>query len=221
MSEKRLFIETDIPKKLLDHYLKQDVIAVDTELHGLTLNRDEICLIQICDDDSNVCLVKPDVENPPSNVKRLMEAENVLKVFHFALTDVAFFQTSLGITVAPFACTKVMSKLIRTYTGSHGLKDLTLEFLNIKIDKEQQQTDWSRNDLSTKQLKYAANDVYNLVEIYRHLDAMLVRRGSLKTGASMVELNKKAQAALPTIIELLINGYGDLDGGWQTSLFNH
>lgn len=221
MSTPEYQIVPDIPEETLQHYLKQEVIAVDTELHGLKLYRDEICLVQVCDDQSNVCLVKPDVQNPPSNLRRLMEASPVLKVFHFALTDVAFFKTSLQIKVQPFCCTKVMSKLIRTYTGRHGLKDLTLEFLDMKLEKEQQQTDWARHDLSAAQLQYAANDVLHLVQIYRALQAMLTRRDALPNGTSLVALNNTAQSMLPSLIELLINGYGDLDDGWQTSLFAH
>ncbi len=211
---------TDIPEDLLKHYLSQEVIAVDTELHGLQLYRDEICLVQICDDDSNVCLVKPEAQKCP-NLQALMANSEVLKVFHFALTDVAFFRTSLGITVTPFCCTKVMSKLVRTYTDSHGLKDLTLELLGMKLEKEQQQTDWSRTDLTDQQLHYAAKDVLHLVKIYRKLKSMQEKRGNLSTGASIVDLNEKAQAVLPTLVELVISGYGDSDRGWQTSVFSH
>lgn len=211
----------DIPETMLRHYLQQEVIAVDTELHGLKLYRDEICLVQLCDDDSNVCIVKPDVQNPPPNLQKLMEAPQVLKVFHFALTDVAFFKTSLQMEVRPFCCTKVMSKLIRTYTSSHGLSGLTLELIGQHMDKDQQQTDWSRNDLTSSQLQYAANDVLHLVEIYRRLQKMLTHRGTLPDGKTWVELNETAQSVLPALIELLIRGYGDLEGGWQTSLFSH
>ncbi len=211
----------DIPDELMSHYMKQEIMAIDTELHGLRLFRDEICLVQLCDDQSTVCLVKPESETPPPNLKKLLEASQVLKIFHFALTDVAFFKTSLKIDVAPFCCTKVMSKLIRTYTNSHGLKDLCAELLGINIEKQQQQTDWSRSDLSSKQLKYAASDVLYLVKIYQSLQEMLKRRNQLSTGGSLMDLNAKAQAVLPTLVELLINGYGDSDDGWETSLFDH
>ncbi len=214
-------VVSDIPDELLQHYLKQEVIAVDTELHGLRLYRDDICLVQLCDDQENVCLVKPDIQTPPPNLRKLMQAPEVLKIFHFALTDVAFFKTSLEITVHPFCCTKVMSKIIRTYTGGHGLKDLTWELIGIKLEKEQQQTDWSRQDLTPEQLKYAASDVLNLVQIYRKLKEMMERRKTLPTGASLLKLNAQSQGILPDLIELLIHGYGDLEGGWQTSLFSH
>ena len=211
----------DIPQDLFKHFLKQDVIAVDTELHGLTLYRDQICLVQLCDNQANLCLVKPDTSNPPPRLRQLMESGEVLKVFHFALTDVAFFKTSLQIEVRPFCCTKVMSKIIRTYTQNHGLKDLAWELLGKKLDKDPQQSDWSRTKLSSAQLRYAANDVLDLVRIYQGLQAMMEQRNTLRTGASLLELNAKAQQVLPSLVELLVQGYGDLDGGWQTSLFAH
>ena len=122
-------LTSDIPNKLLELYLAEPEIAIDTELHGLRLYRDEVCLVQICDDKNNVCLVKPKNNQAPPNLIHLLTDREVIKVFHFALSDVAFFKTSLNVEVAPFRCTKVMSKLIRTYTQGHGLKDLSLELL--------------------------------------------------------------------------------------------
>jgi ribonuclease D len=150
-----------------------------------------------------------------------MENKNVKKIFHFALTDVAFFKTSLNIVVSPFCCTKVMSKLIRTYTQSHGLKDLHAELLGVEIEKEQQQTNWADLDLSPKQLKYAANDVLRLLEIHDHLQDMIEKRVQLQGGKTVFELNQIAQSMLPGMVDLLIHGYGDLDRGWQTTLFSH
>ena len=107
-----------------------------------------------------------------------------------------------------------MSKLIRTYTQGHGLKDLCLELLGHEINKEQQQTNWSQNNLTQKQLEYAAKDVLDLVQIYHKLSQMMDKRPSLSTGTTIRELNKKAQSMLPGLVELLIHGYGDKDGGW-------
>lgn len=213
---------SDIPDSLLEIYRSKKLVAVDTELHGLKLYRDEICLVQLCDDDkNNVCLVKPDSNNPPENLKKLLTDPEVMKVFHFALTDVAFFKTSLNIQVHPFNCTKVMSKLVRTYTDGHGLKDLCLELLGVVLEKQQQQTDWARPTLSHEQLKYAASDVLYLVEIYQVMKKMIAERPTLSTGGNLEDLNTKAQAMLPGLIELLVHGYGDLDRGWQTTLFQH
>ena len=214
-------IHDDIPERIFNNFMKLEKIAVDTELHGLTMNRDQICLVQLCDQEEQVCLVRPNRGAGYSRLKALMENKDVLKVFHFALTDVAFFKTSLNIEVTPFCCTKVMSKLIRTYTQNHGLKDLHMELLGIQMEKEQQQTNWAESDLSQNQLKYAANDVLRLLEIFERLQKMIISRNSLPGGKSISELNETAQSMLPGMVELLVHGYGDLDRGWQTSLFSH
>ena len=214
-------IYDDIPEGIFNNFMKLEKIAVDTELHGLTMNRDQICLVQLCDQEEQVCLVRPKQDRDYSRLKALMENKDVLKVFHFALTDVAFFQTSLNIEVTPFCCTKVMSKLIRTYTQNHGLKDLHMELLGIQMEKEQQQTNWAESDLSQNQLKYAANDVLRLLEIFERLQKMIISRNRLPGGKSISELNETAQSMLPGMVELLVHGYGDLDRGWQTSLFSH
>ena len=216
-----LSITKDIPVNLLELYLSEQEVAVDSEFHGLRLYRDEVCLIQICDDKKNVSLVKPDTKKAPPNLKRLLTEPNVTKVFHFAISDVSFIKTSLDIDVTPFCCTKVMSKLIRTYTQEHGLKDLCLELLGHEINKEQQQTNWSQNNLTQKQLEYAANDVLKLIEIYRLLSQMIDDRPTLSTGKTIRELNIKAQSMLPGLVDLLIHGYGDKNGGWESSLFSH
>ena len=214
-------LSADISDKLLEMYLAEPEIAIDTELHGLRLYRDEVCLVQICDDKKNVCLVKPEHKQIPPNLKRLLTDQHVIKVFHFALSDIAFFKTSMNIDVTPFRCTKVMSKLIRTYTQGHGLKDLSMELLGHDLNKDQQQTNWAQNDLSSKQLEYAANDVLELVQIYRKLTEMMDNRPPFSSGRTVNELNIKAQAMLPGLIDLLVNGYGDKNGGWESSLFTH
>jgi ribonuclease D len=214
-------LSADISNKLLEMYLAEPEIAIDTELHGLRLYRDEVCLVQICDDKKNVCLVKPEHKQIPPNLKRLLTDKHVIKVFHFALSDIAFFKTSMNIDVGPFRCTKVMSKLIRTYTQGHGLKDLSMELIGHDLNKDQQQTNWAQNNLSSKQLEYAANDVLELVQIYRKLTEMMDNRPALSSGTTINELNIKAQAMLPSLIDLLINGYGDKNGGWESSLFSH
>ena len=214
-------LTSDIPDNIIESYLSESEIAIDTELHGLRLFRDEVCLVQICDDKNNVCLVKPDKIHTPSNLIRLLTDPGVTKVFHFAISDVAFIKTSLNIEVGPFCCTKVMSKLIRTYTQDHGLKDLILEILGKQISKEQQQSNWDNDKLTEMQLEYAANDVLYLIKIYRRLLEMMQKRTPLKSGITINELNEKAQSILPCLVELLIHGYGDQVGGWESSIFSH
>ena len=193
-------VTNDIPDNLVESYLSESEIAVDTELHGLRLFRDEVCLIQICDDKNNVTLIKPKINHSPSNLIRLLTDSDVIKVFHFAITDVAFIKTSLNIDVEPFCCTKVMSKLIRTYTSDHGLKDLILEVHGKQINKEQQQSNWGDSNLSQEQLKYAANDVLYLIKIYRKLLEMMNSRSQLKSGINICELNQKAKSFLPGLV---------------------
>ena len=214
-------LASDIPDNLIESYLSESEIAVDTELHGLRLFRDEVCLVQICDDKENVSLIKPENNQKTTNLIRLLTDPNVTKVFHFAISDVAFIKTSLNIEVEPFCCTKVMSKLIRTYTQEHGLKNLILEIHGEQINKENQQSNWDSSKLTENQLEYAANDVLYLIKIYRKLLDMMHKRSPLKSGINISELNQKAQSILPGLVELLINGYGDKDGGWESSLFSH
>ena len=214
-------LTSDIPDNLIESYLSENEIAVDTELHGLRLYRDEVCLIQICDDKNNVSLIKPENNQTSPNLMRLLTDQSVHKVFHFAITDVAFIKTSLNIEVKPFCCTKVMSKLVRTYTQDHGLKDLILELHGKQINKEHQQSNWGDSHLSKNQLEYAANDVLYLIKIYRKLLEMMNSRSQLKSGINIYDLNQKAQSFLPGLVELIINGYGDTDCGWGISLFSH
>ena len=216
-----LRVVQDIPDKLLETYLQSKEIAVDTELQGLRLRRDEVCLIQLCDRNKNVCLLQPTPHKPGPNLKKLMTHPNTIKVFHFALTDVAFLRVSLDIQVHPYRCTKVMSKLIRTYTESHGLRALVQELMGVELDKEQQTSNWSVKNPTQMQLRYAANDVLYLLPVYDTLMEMLENRGPLPTGTTALELNEAAHACLPTIVDLLINGYGDRDNGWESSLFVH
>ena len=126
-----------------------------------------------------------------------------------------------GIIVENFRCTKVMSKIVRTYTDSHGLKNLCEELLSIEISKQQQQTNWASPNLTQSQLEYAASDVYHLIDIYHQLESMMRYRPSLPSGKTIIEINDIAQKILPGLIQILIHGYGDRDQGWETSLFTH
>jgi ribonuclease D len=212
---------SDIPDAQLKRYLAQTEIAVDTELQGLRLGRDQVCLVQLCDRAQDVCIVRIQAPTCPPNLKRLLTQQSLVKVFHFALTDVAFLQASLGVLVHPYRCTKVMSKLVRTYTDQHGLKDLAREFMGLELDKLSQSSNWQREELSAEQLQYAAFDVLHLLAIYDQLTAMLKARGELPSGITAEALNERTQQALTTLVELVLNGYGDRDHGWDTSIFAH
>ncbi|MDH4121307.1 MAG: 3'-5' exonuclease [Deltaproteobacteria bacterium] len=221
MKDQTFKLVSDIPDDLLSTYLSSDMIAVDTELDGLRPGRDQVCLIQLCDRSGNVCLVRPEAPKAPPNLKRLMTDPKVLKVFHFALSDATFLQSSLGIMSHPYRCTKVMSKLARTYTSSHSLKALMDELLGMTLDKESQQTNWRSKKLTQKQLVYAASDVLNLLKVYDQLKAMIEDRGKMPTGISLADLNERVQGFIPTMVELILNGYGDKDSGWETSIYSH
>lgn len=153
-----------------------DTVAVDTETQGLSLVRDRLCVVQLSSGDGVCHLVKFDgTDFDAPNLKALMTDAGVTKVFHFARFDVAIMKRWLDITINPIYCTKIASKLIRTYTDRHGLKDVTRELLGIELSKQQQSSDWAAETLSEDQLAYAASDVLNLLMIKSKLDTMLER----------------------------------------------
>lgn len=196
-------LEKDLDEKTLNHYLSKKVIAVDCEMMGLNITRDRLCLVQIGDENQRITLVKiqqGQVEAP--NLKKLMESEDVVKLFHFARTDLAFLSYYLDINVNNVFCTKVGSKIARTYTDKHSLKELTKELVGRDLRKDQQTSDWGADKLSPEQIKYAANDVVHLIEIYKTLQEMLEREGKF-------ELAQKASSFIPTFARLDILGYKD------------
>lgn len=189
--------DRDIDDATLCEYLKCEAIAVDTETMGLLPLRDRLCLVQIADDKGKVAVVriaKGQTEAP--NMKKLLEADNVVKIFHFARFDLATLRHYLGIMVNPVFCTKIASKLVRTYTPRHGLKELVLQLEEVELDKSAQSSDWGNAaNLSDAQLSYAANDVRYLVSIRRKLIEMLEREERLK-------LAEDCFKCLPTIVQL-------------------
>lgn len=215
-------LQDDLTEAQLAEWLKKSEIAIDTELHGLRLGRDRVLLVQVGDEDGNVALVRTAGKTKcPPRLRLLLEAPHVLKLFHFALTDIAFLEDSFGVRTAPFFCTRTASKLVRTYTQSHGLKDLVKEFLGVELDKQAQQTDWSRADLTPKQMQYAANDVLHLVALYHRLIDMLEARGTLMGGRTARELCEESMKALATHAALCLAGYGTGDDGWKIEVFQH
>jgi ribonuclease D len=153
-------------------------VAVDTEALGLVPRRDKLCLVQLSAGDGNAHLVQFDrTSYDCPNLKALMVNPAVTKIFHFARFDVATMKHYLGIDTAPIYCTKIASKLTRTYTDKHGLKDLIKELLGIELNKQQQSSDWGAHILSDAQKQYAAQDVIYLHELKARLDQMLEREG--------------------------------------------
>jgi len=185
------------------------VVAVDTEAMGLNPHRDDLCVVQLSSGDGTAHVVqlnRPAYDCP--NLKALLVDTNTLKLFHFARFDVAMMQKHLAITCGPVWCTKIASKLARTYTDRHGLKDVSKEIAGIDMSKAQQSSDWGASELSDAQVQYAASDVLHLHEIKAGLEKMLVREGRLA-------LAEACFAFLPVRAEL------DLAGWEHTDIFAH
>ena len=153
-------------------------VAVDSETMGLRLGRDPLCVIQLSDGrgDAHVVQLDRSTYDAP-NLKRLLTNPAIIKIFHFGRFDIAMFWLHLGVVTAPIYCTKIASKLARTYTDRHGLKDVTKELLGIDLSKAQQSSDWGQSKLSEDQVAYAASDVAHLHVLRSKLDEMLIREG--------------------------------------------
>src|SRR6202045_1590676 len=184
-------------------------VAVDTETMGLDLHRDRLCVVQLSPGDGSADVVQiPAGSSDAPNLKRLLGDASVLKIFHFARFDIAKLFERLGVMPAPVYCTKIASRLPRTYTDRHGLKDLVREVLNIDLSKQQQSSDWGAPGLSEAQLAYAASDVLHLHALRERLDIMLAREGRLG-------LAQACFAFLPTRARL------DLQGWEAEDIFAH
>lgn len=181
------------------------VIAVDTETMGLDPRRDRLCLVQLSSGDGVAHLVQIAPGGGPSpQLKALLEDAGVVKLFHFARFDVAALYQGIGATVAPVRCTKIASKLVRTYTDRHGLKDLCRDLLGVEISKQQQTSDWGAPDLTPEQCAYAASDVLHLHALWVKLEALLRREGRLG-------LAEECFRFLPARGRLDLLGYEDPD----------
>ena len=183
-------------------------VAIDTEAMGLDPARDRLCLIQIFDGETDCHMVQfenSNIESP--NLIKLLNNENIQKIFHYARFDMAALKHALKIDVKNVYCTKIASKIARTYTNNHGLKDLCKELLGVEISKKQQSSDWGNSNLSKEQIAYATNDVIYLHQIKNKLDEMLVREDrQLLVDACL--------SFLPTRVELDLRG-------WENDIFSH
>jgi len=184
-------------------------VAIDTETMGLNPHRDRLCVVQLSNGDGSADVVQIPKDHPEApNLKALLANASVTKIFHFARFDIAILYQTLGVMPQPVYCTKIASRLARTYTDRHGLKDLVREVLNVDLSKQQQSSDWGAESLSEAQLAYAASDVLHLHALRERLDVMLLREGR-------VELAQACFDFLPTRAKL------DLQG-WETEdIFAH
>ena len=209
MSNYQLF-QNDLPLQSLKSF-KGD-ITIDTETLGLNIKRDRLCLIQLRNESNKkVYLIKFDKDISPANsknIKSLLEDKSLTKIFHYARFDMAVLKENLNINVRNVFCTKIASKLTRTYSSKHGLKDLVKEILNIELDKTEQTSDWSQKKLTKQQIQYAMNDVIYLNDLKKNLEAKLLEAKRLKTFKSIMNF-------LNTRVEL------DLMGWENTDIFAH
>ncbi|MGB0496797.1 MAG: ribonuclease D [Rubricella sp.] len=181
------------------------VVAIDTETMGLNPHRDRLCVVQLSSGDGHAHVVQIAIgqESAP-NLERLLADADVLKLFHFGRFDIAVLENAFGVRAAPVYCTKIASKLVRTYTDRHGLKNLLSELLDVDISKQQQSSDWGAETLTEAQASYAASDVLYLHRLKERLDAMLEREGRTALARSCFEF-------LPTRAALDLQGWPDED----------
>jgi ribonuclease D len=189
--------DEDLDTATFARYMAADEIAVDTETMGLVLGRDRLCLIQLCDPQGFVTAVRiAKGQKVAPNLQKLLTSWDITKVFHYARFDVAQFQTTFGIETAPIFCTKIASKLARTYTSSHGLKSLVAELGDVELDKKAQSSDWGdAENLSGEQYSYAANDVRYLLDVKNKLTTMLKRE-------ERYQLAQRCFQAIPVFVAL-------------------
>lgn len=182
-----------------------DAVAIDTETLGLSIGRDRLCVVQLSrgDGDAEVVQIAAGQKHAP-NLERLLKEPGVVKLFHFGRFDMAVLQHAFGAMAAPVYCTKIASKLARTYSDRHGLRDITRELIGVEISKQQQSSDWGAETLSEAQLAYAASDVLHLHALRDKLDAMLEREG--RAG-----LARAAFAWLPERVRLDLAGFEAMD----------
>ena len=197
--------DRDLSDAALSDYMKTEAIAVDTETMGLLPQRDRLCLVQLCDAQDRVTVIRiAKGQTEANNLKQLLEAADLVKVFHFARFDLATLKYHLGIQVKPVFCTKIASKLARTYTNRHGLKDVVQELEQVELDKSAQSSDWGNAaNLSPEQLRYAANDVRYLLSVRQKLTLMLKREERWELAQASFEF-------LPTIVSLDLLQFKDL-----------
>ena len=193
----------DLPD--LSHYAVR-AVAVDTETMGLDPNRDRLCVVQLSpgDGSADVVQIPPGSNQHAPNLTKLLTDASVLKIFHFARFDLGILRKHFGVMPGPVYCTKIASRLARTYTDRHGLKDLVREVLNVDLSKQQQSSDWGSEALSDAQVAYAASDVTYLHALREKLDAMLLREGRADLAAACFEF-------LPERVRLDLAGWANED----------
>ncbi|MEJ8476520.1 ribonuclease D [Roseibium algae] len=197
------FHKRDLPD--LSAYETAKAVAVDTETLGLNPHRDRLCVVQLSSGNGTADVVQISRgQSEAPNLQQLLADPSKPKIFHYARFDIAVLSHYLGIEVAPVWCTKIASKLVRTYTDRHGLKDITRELTGVELSKQQQSSDWAAETLSDAQLAYAASDVLHLHKLKARLEVMLQREGRTDIAKACFEF-------LPVRAELDLKGWGEND----------
>lgn len=202
MTENILLFKNDLPEEFLDNITE---VAIDTETMGLCPHRDRLCLAQFCKGDSTSYIVQFNSYTEANNIRKLLQNKDIIKIFHYARFDVMMLYKYLSVMTNNIYCTKIASKLVRTYTDRHSLKDLCKELLGIELSKEETCTDWGNTKLNEKQLIYAAKDVLYLHQIKQKLDVLLKRENRIDIAKSCFEY-------LPTrvLFDLMISNDYDI-----------
>ncbi|MEO5341529.1 MAG: ribonuclease D [Magnetococcus sp. MYC-9] len=209
MQTQAKIFQNDLDAAYQQRYLNSRYLSVDTETMGLNILRDRLCLVQMCNEEGLMAVVQIQQNQAEApRLRELLESQAVEKILHFARFDLASLRHWLGIQVQPVFCTKIASRLIRTYSGYHGLKDLVRELCGKELDKQQQSSDWGTHELSALQIQYAQSDVIHLVTVKESLERMLQREGRL-------DLARRCMAFLPTRVDL------DLAGWEAEDIFAH
>ncbi len=195
------FHKNDLPANI--NFTKS--VAIDTETMGLNILRDRLCLLQISGGDGNAHVVQFEQNKYDAlNLKKILSDESIQKIFHFARFDLTAIKHYLNVEIKNIYCTKIASRLIRTYTDSHGLKSICEELLGVEISKKQQSSDWGNGEISEKQLEYAASDVLYLHALKEKLSKMLIRENRFEIFQACVNF-------LPTRVELDLQGFPTID----------
>ncbi len=197
--------DEDLDATWANRFQQSSALGVDTEAMGLIHGRDRLCLVQICDQTDSVACIRIKIgQKSAPRLKALMEEASIEKVFHFARFDVAALASGLGIEATPIFCTKVASKIARTYSPRHGLKEVILELVGIELDKQVQSSDWGKvEELSEAQLAYASNDARYLIKAKDRLTEMLQREGRW-------ELAKRCFNCIPVMADLDRNRFSQI-----------
>ena len=202
MTNKTLVFKNDLPNEFISNI---NEVSIDTETMGLCPHRDRLCIAQFCRGDNISYIVQFNNYDEANNIKYILQNEKIIKIFHYARFDVMMLYKYLGVMTNNIYCTKIASKLVRTYTDKHSLKDLCSELLGIEISKNETCTDWGNNELTQEQLSYAASDVLYLHQIKNKLDVLLQRENRVNIAKSCFEY-----LPIRVLFDLIVNNNYDI-----------